>query len=674
MIATCLQYIKFNKSGYFLNEIQENDDIVKKIDKFKEDSKKYRESEKEEKVTEALRFYDGHQWRDDDGTRRPKNIIFQMVESEVPLLVDPMPSTDIISKNDDGSDVAEVLQAAKDYVYREDEIFLKDVHSIRSALIVGQSYQYIDFDPDGENGEGSVTVKNLDWNQVYLDQACTSVKDSRITIIDIPISKDDLKRRFPKTYKKALNKPLKDIYNAASSRHMDEDQNLGRSSNSSGGGRFDSQGMTHIEECWLKDYTLIDIDDDETQVELTKETAELQNGINPDVFKWEDHPTHIKGHLEQKLFIAAEMLQIPPEEVTEQDIEALKESDEQAALLFNIIDDHIEMHQMHMENMDADEVGKKPKYPNNLRLVIKTGEVVHFDGSPDVEDGMIPLVTFYCYKGNRPYADGIVKNIIPMQKSINEMEDKEFRGLKVVGNPGWMVDLQSGVDADTLTDEDGIVVVKEQGTEVRRLEAGQVNPQLSARTSKEYEFAQRIEGVGETVLGEAPKHEMSGVSLRRLQQQSLGRIRLKSKMIESAIYRRDQLIISRIIKYWSTERKLRVEDGNGKYRHISFDPEMIRDFKYDLVLAPGTMAGMDNEAIYETYKELLIAGGIDLKTFLEVTNLPKKQVILDKLAETEETQAMMQQLQQENLMLKAQFAPEALSPEEIEQVQQMQSQ
>lgn len=655
-----------------MNENEENDDIVKKIDQFKEEAKKYRESEKEEAVIEAQRFYDGYQWRDNNENRRPKNIIFQLVESEVPLLIDPMPSTDIISQEDDMDEIAEVLQAAKDYVYREDDIFLKDVHAVRSNLIRGQAYQYVDYDPDGEKGEGSVTVKNLDWNQVYLDPAATNVDDARFTIITIPISKDDLKRRFPKTFKEAEGKPLKDIYTFSSSKYMDENQNLGRSNGSDGGSRFDSKGMTHIEECWLKDYTLVKIDDDETQIELTKETMELQNGINPDVSKWEDHPTHIDGHLEQKIFIATEMLQIAPEQVTEQDIEALMQ-DEQAALLFNIIDDHIEMHKTYIENLDEDEIGRRPKYPNNLRLVIKTGDIVHYDDAPEVDDGMVPLVTFYCYKGNRPYADGIVKNIIPMQKSLNEMEEKEMKGLKLVANPGWIIDKQSGVDQDTLTDEDGIVVVKEQNTEARRLEAGQVNPQLNNRTTKEYEFAQRIEGVGETVLGEAPNHVMSGVSLRRLQQQSLGRIRLKSKMIESAIYRRDMLLVSRIIKYWSTERKLRVNNGNGKYKYIKFDPKLIRDFKYDLVLAPGTMAGMDNEMIYETYKELLIAGAIDMKTFLEITNLPKKQVILDKLDEADQTAAQMEQLQQENLMLKAQFAPESLTPEEVQLVQQMQS-
>jgi len=342
--------------------------------------------------------------------------------------------------------------------------------------------------------------------------------------------------------------------------------------------------------------------------------------------------------------------------------------------LFTIIDDHNEMHDQYIESMDANEVNKRPKYPNFLRLIIKTGDVIHYDDKPEVDDGLIPLAVFYCYKDSRIYAEGEVKNLIDMQKTLNEMEESELLNLKLNGNTGWVYDVQSGVDGDTLTNEAGLAIAKEQGTEVTRLQPGIVSQQFQVRIGREYTDMQQISGFGESVLGEAPKHELSSISIRRLQQQALSRVRLKSRMVENAIERRDRLILSRIVKYWSTERKLRVEDGNGKYKYVSFDPRFIRDMPYDLVLSPGTMAGMDNETIYETYKELLIAGAIDFKTFLEVTNLPKKQIILDKLSEQEQVQAQIEQLSQENLMLKAQFAPETLSEEEVKMVQQMQSQ
>jgi hypothetical protein len=152
-------------------------------------------------------------------------------------------------------------------------------------------------------------------------------------------------------------------------------------------------------------------------------------------------------------------------------------------------------------------------------------------------------------------------------------------------------------------------------------------------------------------------------------------------MVEAAIYRRDLLVCSRIMKFWSTERKLRAEDNNGNIQFIKFDPKFMRDFTYDLALAPGTASGMDNETIAETYKELLLAGAIDIKTFATLTNLPKKQALLDTLAQNDQAAAQLQELQAQNaelqkqmVMMKANLAPQALSPEEVKLVEQAQLQ
>jgi hypothetical protein len=575
--------------------------------------------------------------------------------------------------SDNYGDHALVLDAAKDHIYGQQDIFLKDVQMIRSALKTGSGYQYIDYDPDGENGEGSITVKNLNRQQVIKDPSADTLDQCRYIIIESPISDEDGKKRFPKTWDEINNSS--DLFNFKGSKGAQETRNV-TYANGKEVNRYDSKDIKFIEEYHLKDSTMEEIPDDETQIQLTEESAQLMQGINPDITKWENHEAHITGHKEQALIIISEALQIAPEMLTEQDIENVKQ-DQEIALRLAIIDDHCEMHQMHIDNMDQDEIGKRPKYPNNLRLVIKTGKVIHFDGAPEIGDGLVNLVEYECYKDEGP-AEGIIKHAIPMQKTINEMDAKELRALKKHASSLIIVDAQSGVDEDTITDEDDLVITKEQGTEVTRTPPGQVSPQLSERSRREYEAMQRIEGAGETVFGEAPKHQASGVMYRRLQQQALGRIRLKSRMLEAAILRRDKLIISRIIKYWSTERKLRTEDANGNIKFVKFDPKMMRDFTYELILSPGTTSGMDNETIAETYKELLTLGAIDIKAYATLTNLPKKQDLLrivegqDQMAmQAQELQAQNQELQKQLLMMKANLAPQTLAPEEIKMVEQI---
>ena len=109
-------------------------------------------------------------------------------------------------------------------------------------------------------------------------------------------------------------------------------------------------------------------------------------GLNPDISKWEDHEAHVESHIQFKIQLAVEALQVAPEELTEQDVEALK-ADPEIGIVFQIIDDHIEMHTT-MARLNPK--NQRPKYFANLRLIMKVGKTILFDGEPPVKNGMVP--------------------------------------------------------------------------------------------------------------------------------------------------------------------------------------------------------------------------------------------------------------------------------------------
>lgn len=651
---------------------KENEDIIKKVDSYFKEAASYRK-DKDAEAREGQQFYDGHHWIRD--TKRPyKNYVFQIIESETPVLTDSRPSTDTISIDPEREEAAKILDAAKKHVYREQCLNLKDSMSIKSSLIKGSAYQYVDWNPDLSDGEGDVVVKNLSFDQVFPDPTANEVQELRYLGFKFPTDIEEIKRRFPDAGKVEIISPDSYINAKDSSRFSFENKHI-QNNKSDGTSRYKSESLTTIDEMWFKDYTMEKIPDDITQLEIAKESTQFQQGIVPDVYKFEDHEQHIPGHREQKIFIAASMLQIAPEQVTEQDIENLKQSDENAALLFEIIDDHIRIHEIHLEKSPKTN-GMRPKYKNNLRVVIKVGSQVLYDGADPFEDGMYPLATFYCYKDEESfYGTGEAKNIIPIQKSLNEMDYSEYKGLKLNANSGWICDKNSGVDESTLTNEEGLVVIKAQGTEVRRIEPGQVSPQLANRKEMDKNAMREISGVNEAIMGQAPTNDLSGKAVVKLQQQAIGRIRLKSRILEEyTLPQRDKLILSRIMKFYTSERMLKIEDNYGSTKFIKFDPELVRDLKYDIIISPGSSAGYDKETVLEISKQLLAGQIIDARTFLDIADVPQRGKITKYLDENDQTQAMMQQLQQENLQLKAQFMPESLTPEEIEVIQQTQSQ
>ena len=401
-------------------------------------------------------------------------------------------------------------------------------------------------------------------------------------------------------------------------------------------------------------------------MEIEKETAEFREGKNPDLHKYEDHEAHMAAHEQAKADIFRELfgtdlglfppdlaaaLLDDPTRVLEFNPEVDPGLIEEAALIFQVIKDHQQAHEA-MKELNPD--GKRPKYKNNLRLVQRVGHEILYDGESSVaQDGIVPLVVYYCYKRSSIYARGEVYNILTSQKSYNELDHSEYKGLKKNTNSGWIVDDNSAVRLDTLTNDEGIVIRKKQGTECKRIEPGQVSPQLSDRMFRDKDAIREISGVQEATQGKRPAGITAASAIRELREQSVGRIRLKTRMMEGySILRLGRLIASRIIKFWPTERKLRLWDDFGKIRYIHFDPEQMGDFRYDVMIAPGSTAGIDKEMVYTIYSDILAKGGITPRIFFEVTDLPYKHKVLERLDEQDQQIMLIEQLTAENEQMK----------------------
>ncbi len=659
---------------YELNDMGKIEALNKELDEDFQEYAHYRE-QFEKDWEEFEKVYDGDHWKlAKERNKKVKNWIFRTIEAEVPVLCDSKPASDVIpydGKNEEGPNnevKAKVLSDCTKWVYNDQDFNIKVAQSARSFLKTGNAYQYIDFDPDLDNGEGNITIDNISWRQVWLDPGVTEIDKCSKVYIHFPSRIEDLKRRFPG---KEIPKVTVDdaIRGMLASDGTPSDR---WSPNSAVGtvSRYAGEEFTVLEEIWMRDYTLIDIPEEETSHEIVKETKQLIDGQNPDIHKFEDHDAHIESHqqtkqtiLDEKIlpFLGLQNHEIPQDvlaKILEDPTFAIELNPsidlgviEEVALLFHVIDDHIKSHEMLAElNPDS----KKPKYKNNMRLIMRVAHEILYDGEPPITDGIVPLVPYYCYKDEECiYGFGEIKNLMGAQMSYNEIDWSEYKGLKKNSNSGWILDDNSNVKNDTLTNEEGIVIKKKQGTEVKRIEPGQVSPQLQERMNRDLSAISDISGVNEPTQGKRPSGITAASAIRELREQSVGRIRLKSSFMETfSILRCGKLIAARVIKYWSSERKLRLWDDFGRVRYVDFSPDEFKDFKYDVLIVPGSTAGIDKETIYNIYSDLTIKGLIPPKIFFQVTDLPFKHKVLQELEVMDQTKMMMQQLQSENEQLK----------------------
>lgn len=633
-------------------------DTCKLVEKRFAEAKTYRDK-REEKWRECEDFYFGNHWKDQK--KSYKNLVFSFVEQEAASLTDAIPGTDVLAYKEGQEARAKMLESAIHFVYDRNKVFLKDVMAIKASLKTGNGWQYVDFDPDADNGKGMPVIKNIPWQYVYIDPAATEIDEASFVGIKFPIRADEAKRRFPK-FAGEVKGSSDDENGYASHQGEKEDRasyNVGRT------GREDKaklDDMVMLEEAWLRSYEMVKVPEEETLAEIEKETEEFFKGENPDISRFEDHVAHIESHEAQIPAIVSQFLQIDPALVTEADIENLRANDPEASLILSMIEDHIRIHK---EYYKLNPKGERPKYNSNLRLVMKIGKTIVYDGEAPVDDGKVPLVPWYCYKDEESiYAMGEVEQILPIQKSFNEMDDAEYVSLKLTSNPGWKVSQGAGIKPSSITNRPGQVFVVNEGHTFERLQPGITSTQLEQRKMSDLQAMQILTGQNEASQGRVAGGVTAARAIEALQSQTNGRYRLKTSAI--AMYscqRRAELVASRIAKYWTTERYMRVSNNStGEVFAMIFKPEDVKDLEYEIRVMPGALAGVDKQALYDVMSGFVEKGMITPKTFFETVDIPHKKKILEDLAAQDELTQQAQMLAQENEQLKILLQQAGLMP------------
>lgn len=618
--------------------------------------------------SEYERFYDGDHWKHNE--KNPYvNLIFKTIEYEVPILTDSRPGTDFVAIEEENQDKASVLKEAVDYVYSFNNLDIKLSQGIRETLISTNHYLYVDYDPEKEHGKGQVIIKVLPWRWVYLDPSESEFgEDMSYVVIKRPIKVELLKKQFPFDADDIHAEEItEDTGSDTGTGYIIENRYQGPSG-SDYKGTFKPSDMAYLKECWWKDYSMMPIPPEETDEQIEKEVQSAQQGNPVDLSKYLDHATIMAAlnlRIEQvkteamQLQMSQALVGLPPEAMdpTMQQPQPGIEHEFEMSMLMGLIEQHQAL-------LEQNPQGQKPKYQNNLRLTIWACNKMLYDGNPPVNNGMIPIAPIFCYKREgMPYSFGEVKNILEIQKVYNELFFDEYKNLRLNSNSGWVLDDNSGVDEATLTNEPGIVVKKKAGTEVTRLMPGQVSPQLDSKQQQLKYLGEEISGITEAVQGKRPTGVAAAAAINALQDQAIGRVRLKSRQLEEyTMLRLGKITAAYVLHYWNTGRMLRVYDDNGRIQSLTFDPKELDSFNYDVKTSPGSTFGLSKEALLGITERLMQSGVIDAEIFVMLNDLPFKNTILTKLQERDQMRQQLEMLASENEQLKQLAGPPPQQP------------
>lgn len=614
------------------------------FDKYCNEAKMYR-AQLEPGRLEEERFYMGKHWKNQE--KKPvKNWCFQAIEQEVPILTDSKPSVSVVSHDQKFFAEADMLDAAIKYVLKKNKYTLKISQAIRSMLKIGDGWMVPGYEPSEDGGEGKITWDNLHWRFVYVDPTANEVQDGRYVIFRRPVPVDVVRHHYPDFADVIQPAAVQfDLYDNHESDGWisNQDPGLGVNMTSEYKTKYASGENAIVEEMYLKDYSMEPIPEEETMDEIIGEYEDFSKGNIPDTNFYQDHAAHLEAHAKHLEELAAANAGTTPEEIGQQDVPqvmATAMENPDLGMLIYMVRDHMASHEEYAKH---NKKGERAVYKSNMRHIIRCGTTILYDGSPEVDDaGMFPIVHFVAYKNEEcVYAFGELKQIVPVQKSFNEMDYSEMSSLRYNANCGWIVDVESGVNEKTLSNVQGIVVKARQGTRVERIQAAQTSPQLAMRKAEDKASIDAICGQNEASQGKRPIGVTSAKALEDLKMQAIGRMRLKSRNIEEgSLPDLGQLTANRILHYWTSERMLHLRGDDGQTQYVYFDPEKLREMKYTVEFVPGSSEPINRETIYNIMRDLMVSGMIDPITFFTVTDLPYKTLILKRL---QEQQLMAQQ-------------------------------
>ena len=299
------------------------------------------------------------------------------------------------------------------------------------------------------------------------------------------------------------------------------------------------------------------------------------------------------------------------------------------------------------------EMGERPeehpawvqRLPRRGRLIIIAGDVLLVDQVPPYivrrEADVFPFVSMTAYEDDQNVWDlSEVSQIESPQRVLNMLEARMVDWARQVANTPWIKDTNSGVKAEDLTNEEGLVITKNPGTEVRR----DPPPPFPAFVFQLYLQVMRnmeiITGMHDVTQGRRPVGITAASAIAQLREAAQARLRDKARHAEAAVERLAQLMLNRVLQFYVPGRMVRLlgEGGHAEWRQIN--PLQIQ-LGVDLRLIPGTGLEMNEALRLQMARELFQVQAIDRQALLEATNWPDKEAVLARMRQAEQEQRMM---------------------------------
>jgi len=307
--------------------------------------------------------------------------------------------------------------------------------------------------------------------------------------------------------------------------------------------------------------------------------------------------------------------------------------------------------QPHVSTMEEDKQSDKQRI---ITVCPELNLVLRDRTNPYKFDTCAPIVLIKDYDvPGKFWGEGEVAQLLSPQTYINDLTNQIIDNAKQTANMPWILDKNSGIGYNVITNRPGLVLRKNPGSEVRREQPPSMPPYVSNMVGELKSDMESICGVFDTVKGNSETGVYTAQGILALQEAGQSRIRLKVKVLESALGVMCSMWYKRISQFWGKEKLIYVSHNNGEYDIKKISDEQTKHM-YDIKISAGSTMAINRGAMLDLMIRLAQTAGedgapmVDREAVLEYLPVEAKSAIMKRVKGESQKIQMLQQALEEN--------------------------